>query len=104
MPNYSRKIGNKLTSSSIDSILRKNTIDALLQRQHNLRSKIWIKLEKEAKYGTNLPFRVTSSKKFKNKTLPLVFGDFGDVPELLSGTVQRDGCVEKKQCEIFSND
>ena len=42
-------------------------------------------------------------KKFKNKTFPLVFGDFGAVPELLSGTVQRDGCVEKKQCEIFSD-
>ena len=46
-------------------------MDALLQRQHNLSSKLWIKFEKEAKYGTNLPFRVTSSKKFKNKTFPL---------------------------------
>ena len=65
-------------------------MDALLQKQHNLSSKLWIKFEKEAKYGTNLSFRVTSSKKFKNKTFPLVFGDFGAVPKLLSGTVQRD--------------
>ena len=101
MPHHSRKIGNKLTSSSIASRIRKNTMDALLQRQHNLSSKLWIKLQKEAKYGTNLPFRVTSSKKFKNKTFPLVFGDFGAVPELLSGTVQREGCVENKQFEIF---
>ena len=71
MPNHPRKIGNKLTSSSIASRMRKNTMDALLQRQHNLSSKLWIKFEKEAKYGTNLPFRVTSSKKFKNKTFPL---------------------------------
>ena len=71
MPNHSRKNGNKLTSSSIASRMRKNTMDALLQRQHNLSSKLWIKLEKKARYGTNLPFRVTSSKKFKNKTFPL---------------------------------
>ena len=101
MANHSRKNGNKLTSSSIASRMRKNTIDALLQRQHNLSSKLWIKLQKEAKYGTNLPFRVTSSKKFKNKTFPLVFGDFGAVPELLSGIVQREGGLEKTQCAIF---
>ena len=101
MPNHSRKNGNKLTSSSIASRIRKNTMDALLQRQHNLSSKLWIKLEKEVRYGTNLPFRVTSSKKFKNKTFSLVFGDFGAVPELLSGTVQREGCLEKKQCATF---
>ena len=101
MPNHSRKIGNKLTSSLIASRMRKNTMDALLQRQHNLSSKLWIKFEKEVQYGTNLPFKVTSSKKFKNKTFPLVFGDFGAVPELLSGTVQREGCVEKKHFEIF---
>ena len=71
MPNHSRKNGNKLTSSSIASRIRKNTMDALLQRQHNLSSKLWIKLEKEVKYGTKLPFRVTSSKKFKNKTFPM---------------------------------
>ena len=76
-------------------------MDALLQRQHNLSSKLWIKLQKEAKYGTNLPFRVTSSEKFKNKTFPLVFGDFGAVPELPSGTFQREDCVEKNQFEIF---
>ena len=101
MPNHSRKNGNKLTSSSIASRMRKNTMDALLQRQHNLSSKLWIKLEKEAKYSTNLPFRVTSSKEFKNKISPLVFSDFGAVPELLSGTVQREGCVEKKQFGIL---
>ena len=47
MPNHSRKNGNKLTSSSIASRIRKNTMDALLQRQHNLSSKLWIKLEKK---------------------------------------------------------
>ena len=101
MPNHSRKIGNKLTSSSIASRMRKNTMDALLQRQHNLTLNYGLNLKKKAKYGTNLPFRVTSSKKFKNKTFPLVFGDFGAVPELLSGTIQRERCVEKKQFEIF---
>ena len=101
MPNHPRKIGNKLTSSSIASRMRKNTMDALLQRQHNLSSKLWIKFEKEVQYGTNLPFKVTSSKKFKNKTFPLVFGDFGAVPELLSGIVQREGGLEKTQCAIF---
>ena len=45
-------------------------MDALLQRQHNLSSKLWIKFEKEAKYGTNLPFRVTSSKKIQEQNIP----------------------------------
>jgi len=70
-------------------------------KETQLSSKRWIKFEKEARYGTNLPFRVTSSKEFKNKTFPLVFGDFGVVPELPSGTVQREGCLEKKQFAPF---
>ena len=70
-------------------------------KETQLNSKRWIKFEKEARYGTNLPFRVTSSKEFKNKTFPLVFGDFGVVPELPSGTVQREGCLEKKQFAPF---
>jgi len=70
-------------------------------KETQLSSKRWIKFEKEARCGTNLPFRVTSSKEFKNKTFPLVFGDFGVVPELPSGTFQREDCVEKNQFEIF---
>ena len=58
-------------------------------------------MKKKTRYGTNLPSRVTSSKEFKNKTFPLVFGDFGVVPELLSGIVQREGCPEKKQFAPF---
>jgi len=76
-------------------------MDALLQRKHNLSSNRWIKLEKEARYGTTLPFRFTSSKEFKKKSFLLVFGDFGAVPELLSDTIQREGSLEKKRCAIF---
>ena len=79
-------------------------MDALLQRQHNLSSKLWIKFEKEAKYGTNLPFRVTSSKKFKNKTSPLYLVILELYPSSSRAQSKEDGCVEKKQCEIFSGD
>ena len=114
MPNHSRKNGNKLTSSSIASRIRKNTMDALLQRQHNLSSKRLIKLEKKLDMTQTYllespPPRNSRTKPsslylvilFKNKTFLLIFGDFGAVPEILSGTVQREDCLEKKQCVIF---
>ena len=76
-------------------------MDALLQKQHNLSSKLWIKFEKEAKYGTNLPFRVTSSKKFKNKTFPLYLVILELYPSSSRAQSKGEGCVEKKQFEIF---
>jgi len=40
-------------------------------------------------------------KNSRTKPSPFVFGDFGAVPELFSGTVQRESCLEKKQCNIL---
>ena len=71
MPNHSRKIGNKLTSSSIASRMRKNTMDALLQRQHNLSSKLWIKFEKKLNMAQTYLLESPPLRNLRTKPPPL---------------------------------
>ena len=69
LPNHSRKDGNKLLVQ-LPLEIRKNTMDTLLQRKHNLSSKRWIKLNLKKKLDMAQIYILESPPSRNSRTKP----------------------------------